>query len=458
MASNPNIKKAIKMNGHRDPPSNRGAAITRAYKFNEISDIINEFVRLHDEDELVLNPAVVDFDLDNNNLLNTGYIDFCLDCIPPQQEGRLHWDDENGTLELGLKGGVVKLQIGQEQNLRCKNNTGSIITNGSVVYITGASGANPTIALADADSLLTSFVLGVATEDIDSQGYVTTMGVVNEIDTSSFTAGDIIWLSQTPGEMTNVRPDSPATSVFLGYILRESATEGSIVIRPTVVARLQGLSDVYVDGQVPVDKETVHYNDTTNRFDIRTTQTNDILGSGTNDVVWRDINVGGALLQLAVANNPGKVQFKDNTGTGTGIWTYGFAPTELVSGSFELQHDYKEGSDFYFHIHWQGITAPAGGTDNVQWQVIYTVTRHGQTLSPITTITAESAITTQYAFTTTGFTASSGTGYKIGDQVLFQLQRIAASSDEYAGEALIATFGIHYQVDTIGSLQITSKT
>lgn len=45
----------------------------------------------------------------------------------------------------------------------------------------------------------------------------------------------------------------------------------------------------------------------------------------------------------------------------------------------------------------------------------------------------------------------------IGDQLLFTLKRVAASADEYGGDALLATVGIHYQVDTIGSKQMVTK-
>ncbi|KKK55842.1 hypothetical protein LCGC14_3070520, partial [marine sediment metagenome] len=37
------------------------------------------------------------------------------------------------------------------------------------------------------------------------------------------------------------------------------------------------------------------------------------------------------------------------------------------------------------------------------------------------------------------------------------LERIAASADEYSGDAIVATVGIHYQVDTIGSRQVLAK-
>jgi len=180
--------------------------------------------------------------------------------------------------------------------------------------------------------------------------------------------------------------------------------------------------------------------------------------------VYKDINLAGATLALGAAANPRKVKFKDSTGADTPIITYGFDPSEYVSGCFEIQHDYKEGTDITFHVHWQGIAAPAGGTDNVKWQVAYTISRAGEVVSATTTITAESAITVQYDQVLTTFSAidgsnsgPGGTGIKIGDQFAFQLQRIAASSDEYAGDALLFTAGLHYQVNTLGSRQIATK-
>lgn len=172
--------------------------------------------------------------------------------------------------------------------------------------------------------------------------------------------------------------------------------------------------------------------------------------------VWKDINLGAALLSKPASSAPDTDEFKDNTGTDTGIETYAFAVGEKVSGNFELQHDYKEGSNITFHIHWQGIDAPTG-TDKVQWQLIYTVAQAGNTLNATTTITAEQDYDTQYEFLITSFAAITGTNFNIGDQFMFQLSRIAASADEYAGDALIATVGLHYEVDTVGSRQITTK-
>ena len=80
------------------------------------------------------------------------------------------------------------------------------------------------------------------------------------------------------------------------------------------------------------------------------------------------------------------------------------------------------------------------------------------------TITKEMAVTTQYACYRADFTAvdgsnsgPGGTGLKIGDQICVQLKRIAASADEFGGDGLLETCGIHYQVDTMGSRQISTK-
>ena len=198
----------------------------------------------------------------------------------------------------------------------------------------------------------------------------------------------------------------------------------------------------------------VSANDATNFSKFETDGTLEFNGTAT---VWRDINLGSAMLAKPSSSQPDTDEFKDSAGADTGIETYSFAVGEKVSGSFEMQHDYKQGSDFTFHLHWQGIAAPTG-TDNVQWRLTYTLMRDGTTLDAVTIIDSPDAtIDTQYMAVRNDFAAITGTNYKIGDQFLFTLERVAATGDAYAGDALIATAGIHYQIDTIGSRQIGTK-
>jgi len=174
--------------------------------------------------------------------------------------------------------------------------------------------------------------------------------------------------------------------------------------------------------------------------------------------VYKDENIAGILLGKPASSYPGIDTFRDLNGTDTTINTYAFAIDEYVSCGFELQHDYKEATDIVFHVHWQGIAAPGGGTDNVQWRLTYTIARDGVTLAAATTIDSpDVAIDTRYRSYRNDFAAIVGTNLKIGDQLMFNLYRVAAVSDDYAGDCLIQTAGIHYQVDTLGSRVIITK-
>jgi hypothetical protein len=146
----------------------------------------------------------------------------------------------------------------------------------------------------------------------------------------------------------------------------------------------------------------------------------------------------------------------DEAGANTGIYTVGFAIGEEGSGSIEIPHDYKQGTNITFHVHWGANDAPTG-TDYVKWQLTYTVAKDSATLDAATPIVKETAYDTQYEWLRTDFDAITGTNFVIGDQFLFSLKRIAADGDAFGGEALVATIGFHYECDTVGSRTITAK-
>jgi hypothetical protein len=68
--------------------------------------------------------------------------------------GIMQWNDSDGTVDLGLKGGNVTLQIGQEQVLRVVNKTATNINlleaNYQAVRVTGAQGQRLKVDLAQA--------------------------------------------------------------------------------------------------------------------------------------------------------------------------------------------------------------------------------------------------------------------------------------------------------------------
>ena len=173
--------------------------------------------------------------------------------------------------------------------------------------------------------------------------------------------------------------------------------------------------------------------------------------------VWKDINLGSAQTQQPASSAPSVTTFLDNAGADTDIATLGFAAGDKVGGTFELQHDYKEGSGIYFHIHFQCDGAPSG-TDNVAWEIDYTIVRDDATMAATANIsTGDVAIATQYKQYSADWSVVAGTNLLIGDQISFKLTRVAAAGDAYAGECKLKTVGLHYEIDTVGSRTITTK-
>lgn len=176
------------------------------------------------------------------------YIDYIPQATnPAYNEGRLFYDDANKTLTLFDAISSTSLQIGQEQYVRVRNNTGSQVNDGSAVYINGATGQMPTIALARSNALATSKTIGLAAHDIsnNSIGKITTFGLVNDVNTSSFSAGDRLYVSPlTPGALTNVEPDVPNFSVFVGYCLYSHVNQGKILVAPQqIIVQVHQLND-----------------------------------------------------------------------------------------------------------------------------------------------------------------------------------------------------------------------
>lgn len=166
--------------------------------------------------------------------LTIPYIQLDIEYANGSVEGRLQWNMEDGTLEYGLPGGNVTLQVGQEMVVKCVNKTGVTISDGEVVYISGASGSRPEISLADASDPAKDMPIGMATEDItnSNQGYVNVGGLVRGIDTSGITAGSPGYLSEaTPGAFRATAPGGLNAEVVVGYCIVSSAGSGIFFVK-----------------------------------------------------------------------------------------------------------------------------------------------------------------------------------------------------------------------------------
>ena len=177
--------------------------------------------------------GVTDIDLNNNDLLNVDKATFNLSSSDVAGVGEVVWNNTDGTLDLGLQGGLIN-RLGQQLVIKARNTSGSTITKGSVVKIVGVAGGFVGINLAQADSVANSeTAFGITAEDIadTSNGFVAINGLVHGLNTNAYTEGDILYLSTTtPGAITNVKPASPNYIVVVGYVAKKSATDGHILL------------------------------------------------------------------------------------------------------------------------------------------------------------------------------------------------------------------------------------
>jgi hypothetical protein len=201
----------------------------------------------------------------------------------------MRWNDTDGTLDLGLKGGNVTLQVGQEQVIRVVNKTATNVNlleaNYQAVRVTGAQGQRLKVDLAQAtNDALSAETIGLVTETINNnqQGFITTSGLVRGINTTgslqgeTWADGDILYLSPTTaGNITNIKPTAPNHLVIIGYVIHSHITQGSIFVKVDNGYELEELHNVTsTNYTTPIDTDSVLTYDVTNSIWKRLTLAN----------------------------------------------------------------------------------------------------------------------------------------------------------------------------------------
>jgi len=236
--------------------------------------------------------------------------------IKLRRDTAANWNTANPVLGAGEPGletdtGLVKYGDGTNtwsvlpytvaSTIRTKvlNQTGSPITKGSAVYINGANGDNPTIALADADTEATSSkTLGLVDATIANGaiGYVVEAGLITGLNTATATAGQSVWLSSTAGGFVyNNPPAKPANSVYLGVVVRAQTNNGAILVKVQNGYELNELHDVNAGspstGQVLQWNGTAWVNATVDALPSQSGNDGKYLTTNGTVASWANINV-----------------------------------------------------------------------------------------------------------------------------------------------------------------------
>ena len=202
----------------------------------------------------------VTHDPTNAILGNIGSLDFDTTPSGTNQAARIQWNDTDGTLDVGLKGGSIPLHVGLQQFVRVVNKTGSnLLKSGFKVIRAGASSGVNRIGgyLAQANSEANSTdILGLVAEDIaqNQEGFIVSSGEIHNIDTTgsngeTWNEGDVLYLSPSiAGALTNVRPQAPNHLVIIGYVISKNANNGRILVHLQSSWETAELHDVKITG------------------------------------------------------------------------------------------------------------------------------------------------------------------------------------------------------------------
>jgi len=253
----------------------------------------------------------------------TDYIDFNnnLSPIPTNLEGRVFWDEDNGSLSLGMHGSQVSQQIGLEQYYYIRNQSGATIENGKVVRSAGTLGNSGRILgeymIADG-TIPYYFTLGVATEDIlnGEDGYVTEFGLVRGINTTgslygeTWVDGTILYVSPTiPGGLTSVEPMEPNLKIQIAIVVN-ATNNGSLFVRPSLGYNLGDLHNLQTSGQTNGD--LISYNSSQGYWEYTKTLNGNYTISGNTSQIG-NYHITGNTSQEGIYTHSGNTFVTGNT-------------------------------------------------------------------------------------------------------------------------------------------------
>ncbi len=165
------------------------------------------------------------------------------------------------------------------------------INRGQPVYAFGATGDRMTVKLADntteATSAKTVGLVFSSSIAPNQKGYIITQGVVDGINTGMFTAGDTLYVGNSPGALTNTLPLAPNHLTRIGIVERANAGNGQIYVLVQNGFQLDELSDVDITTVTPVNNDFLVYTTGVNNL-WKNRSLGNVLGGTTSQYVRGD--------------------------------------------------------------------------------------------------------------------------------------------------------------------------
>lgn len=162
------------------------------------------------------------------------------------------------------------------------------------------------------------------------------------------------------------------------------------------------------------------------------------------DTVWDDVRINATQFKTDVSSKP-DFDFTDVA------YAFDAGSNETAYITAQMPHNWKEGSTIKPVVYW---VASASGV--VVWRLEYRWTNPGELVSSGFTATTSSTPVSVWSsgdlLNSTLFTDIAGTGKTLSSILQLKLVRLANDpADTYGTDALVLSFGLHYEVDSIGS-------
>jgi hypothetical protein len=121
----------------------------------------------------------------------------------------------------------------------------------------------------------------------NQKGYIITQGVVDGINTNAYSAGDTLYVGNSAGALTNVKPYAPNHYTRIGIVERANAGNGQIYVFVQNGAELEELSDVDIVTTPPVNNDFLVYTTGVNNL-WKNRSLGNVLGGTTSQYVRGD--------------------------------------------------------------------------------------------------------------------------------------------------------------------------